>query len=60
MEWYSNIADEKSGAWTTDTGMFGGDVSQTVTNNSNILNVKTAGAGNRYYAQRLVRRCAVY
>ena len=40
MEWYSNIADEKSGAWTTDTGMFGGDVSQTVTNNSNILNVK--------------------
>lgn len=40
MEWYSNIADEKSGAWTTDTGMFGADVSQTVPNNSNILNVK--------------------
>lgn len=40
MEWYSNIADEKSGAWTTDTGMFGGDVSQSIKNNSNILNVK--------------------
>lgn len=40
MEWYSNIADEKSGAWTTDTGMFGGDVSQVIPNNSNILNVK--------------------
>lgn len=36
----SNKGNEKSGAWTTDTGMFGGDVSQSIKNNSNILNVK--------------------
>lgn len=39
LEWFSDIANEKTGAWTTDDGLFGDEAVQTLKNNSNILNV---------------------
>ena len=40
VEWYSDIADEKSGAWTTDSGMFGSGSITKKEKNSNILTVE--------------------
>lgn len=40
VEWYSDIADDKSHSWTTETGEFGITAVQPVPDNSNILTVK--------------------
>ena len=40
-EWYSNLADETTGRYNTDTGEFGSFVPNRTAGNSNILNVKT-------------------
>lgn len=40
-EWYSNLADETTGRYNTDTGEFGSFVPTRAAGNSNILNVKT-------------------
>ena len=40
-EWYSNLADETTGRYNTDTGEFGSFVPNRTTGSSNILNVKT-------------------